>query len=166
MRPGKEPFHMAALCLCLTSTLLGCSSDRRESFYPSLADADKDGAITRGWVPGDILPASSRTIHVVGELSPSKEWCTFEFLPIDSQSLLKNLKTADALPPPVKHIRSPHVSWWPSVLEGDLDAEKIHKAGFQLFVVERPAIAVDMGIYVFALDWSKGHGFFYWTYKY
>lgn len=144
---------------------LGCSGDRRESFYPSLADADKDGAITRGWVPDDILPASSRTIHVVGELSPSKEWCAFEFLPTDSQRFLKNLKSVDALPSPVKHIRSPHVSWWPSVLEGNLDAEKIHKAGFQLFVVERPANSVDMGIYLFAPDWSKGHGFFYWTYK-
>jgi hypothetical protein len=165
MKPGRAPFHLAALCLCPTSVLLGCSGNRRESFYPSLADADKDGAITRGWVPDDILPASSRTIHVVGELSPSKEWCAFEFLPTDSQRVLKNLKSVDALPPPVKHIRSPHVSWWPSVLEGNLDAEKIHKAGFQLFVVERPANSVDMGIYLFALDWSKGHGFFYWTYK-
>jgi hypothetical protein len=165
MKPGRAPFYMAALCLCLTSVLLGCNGDRRESFYPSLADADRDGAITRGWVPDDILPASSRKIHVVGELSPSKEWCAFEFLPNDSQSLLKNLKSVDALPPPVKYIRSPHVSWWPSVLEGHLDAERIHKAGFQLFVVERPANSVDMGIYVFALDWSKAHGFFYWTYK-
>jgi hypothetical protein len=58
------------------------------------------------------------------------------------------------------------VSWWPAVLKGNLDVEKIHKAGFQLFVVERPANpSVDMGIYLFALDWSKGHGFFYWTYK-
>lgn len=144
--------------------VLGCG-DRHESFYPSLADADKDGAITRGWVPDDILPASSRTIHVVGELSPSKEWCAFEFLPADSQPLVKNLKSVEALPPPVKHMRSPHASWWPSALEGNLDVEKIHKAGFQLFMVERPANSVDMGIYLFALDWSKGHGFFYRTYK-
>ena len=165
MKPSKASLHLAALYLCLTAVLLGCSGDRRESFYPSLADADKDGAITRGWVPDDILPASSRTIHVVGELSPSKEWCAFEFLPTDSQSLLKNLKSVDALPPPVKHIRSPHVSWWPSVLAGNLDVEKIHKAGFQLSIVERPANSVDMGIYLFVLDWSNGRGFFYWTYK-
>jgi hypothetical protein len=115
--------------------------------------------------PDDLLPASSRTIHVVGELSPSKEWCAFEFLPTDSQNLLKNLKSLDALSPPVKYVRSPRVSWWPSVLEGNLDVEKIHNAGFQLFVVERPANSVAMGIYLFALDLSKGRGFFYWTYK-
>jgi hypothetical protein len=140
-------------------------NDRPESFYASLADVRKAEASAQSWVPDDILPASSHTIHVVGELSPSKEWCAFEFLPTDSQSLLKNLKSVDALPTAVKHIRRPHVSWWPSVLEGNLDEEKIHKAGFQLFVVERPANSVVMGIYLFALDWSKGHGFFYWTYK-
>jgi hypothetical protein len=162
----KPPFlHLATFYLCLASFLLGCGGDRQESFYPSLSDADKDGAIRRGWVPDDILPATSRSIHVVGELSPSKEWCAFEFLPTDSRSLLKNLKSVDALPPQVKHIRSPHVLWWPSVLEGNLDAEKIRKAGYQLFVIERPANSVDMGIYLFALDWSKGNGFFYWTYK-
>jgi hypothetical protein len=156
MKPPRPPFHLAAIWLCLTAVLLGCGGDRSESFYPSLADADKDGAITRGWVPDDMLPASSRTIHVVGELSPSKEWCAFEFLPSDSQSLLKNLKSVDALPPPVKHIRSPHVAWWPSVLEGNLDVEKIHKAGFRLFVVERPANSVDMGIYLLLSTGRRG----------
>jgi len=156
---------LAVVYLWLALFIYGCSGDHFESFYPSLADAEKDGAITRGWIPGDILPPSSRTIHVVGELSPSKEWCAFEFLPTGSESFLKNLKSVDALPPQVKHIRSPDMSWWPSVLEGNLDVEKIHKAGFQLFVVERPANSVDMGIYLFAVDWSKGHGFFYWTYK-
>lgn len=51
------------------------------------------------------------------------------------------------------------------MLEGNLDVQKIRSAGFQLFVVERPANSVDMGIYLFALDVSKGRGFFYWTYK-
>lgn len=110
-------------------------------------------------------PSSSRAIHLVEELSPSREWCAFEFLPTDSERLQTNLKSVDALPTTMKHIRSPHVSWWPPVLEGNLDIERIHKAGFQLFVVERPANDVNMDVYLFALDWSKGRGFFYWTYK-
>jgi len=148
----------------LVSVLVACHSERPESFYASLADVRKAEAGAQSWIPDDILPTSSRTIHVVGELSPSKE-CAFEYLPTDSQNLLKNLKSFDVLPPPVKNVRSPRVSWWPSVLEGNLDVEKIHNAGFQLFVVERPANSIDMGIYLFALDLSKGRGFFYWTYK-
>jgi len=165
MSATKTFLFASVLCSGLISVLVACHSDRHESFYTSLADVRKAEASAQSWIPDDILPASSRTIHVVGELSPSKEWCAFEFLPTDSQSLLKNLKSFDALPPSVKYVRSPRVSWWPSVLEGKLDVEKIHNAGFQLFVLERPANSVTVGIYLFALDSSKGHGFFYWTYK-
>src|SRR5438309_10634892 len=103
---GLRTTFLQALAVCIGMSsifVVGCG-ERQESFYPSLSDADKAGAITRGWVPDDILPSSSRTIHVVGELSPSREWCSFEFLPSDSQRLLQNLKTVDALPPPVKGI--------------------------------------------------------------
>jgi hypothetical protein len=91
----------------------------------------------------------------------STEWCAFEFVTTDSQNLLRNLKRVDVPPPSVSHVPSPGVSWWPSVLKGNLDAEKIHKAGFDLFVVERPATSVTTAVWLFAIDWSKGRGFFY-----
>jgi hypothetical protein len=152
---------VAVLCVGLISVLLACGGDRRESFYPSLAEADKDGAITRGWIPDDLLPGSSRTIHEVHEISPSTEWCAFEFLPTDSQRLRKNLKNVDVLPPSVKRVPSPGVPWWPAVLKGNLNVEKIHGAGFELYVVEKPDTSVTTEILLFAVDWSKGHGFFY-----
>ena len=126
MGARKKFLFASVLCSGLVSVLVACHGDRPESFYASLADARKAEASAQSWIPDDLLPASSRTIHVVGELSPSKEWCAFKFLPADSQNLLKNLKSLDALPPPVKYVRSPRVSWWPSVLEGNLDVEKIH----------------------------------------
>jgi hypothetical protein len=150
-----------AICLCLAGSLLAGCGDRQESFYPNLSDANKAGAITRGWVPENILPTSSRTIHVVGELSPSREWCSFEFLPTDSQKLSTNLKIVDALPPSVKHITSPNVSWWPSVLKGNLDVTEIRKMGFQLYIVEEPETSVTTEIFLFAIDWPRGRGFFY-----
>jgi len=146
---------------------LGCGCavcrDRYESFYPSLAEADKDGAITRGWIPDDLLPNSSRAIHEVHDLSPHTEWCAFEFAPTDSQSLRKNLKSVDALPPSIRRVPNPDVSWWPSILKGNLDREKIHREGFDLYAVERPATTVTTDILFFAIDWSKGRGFFYRT---
>jgi len=136
-------------------------SDRHEAFYPSLVDAAKDGAITRGWIPDDFLPRSSHSIHEVHDLSPSTEWCAFEFVPAASQNIFANLKRVEALPPSVKRVPSPGVSWWPPVLEGDLDFEKIHKAGFDLYFVERPATSLSNAIWFFAIDWSKEHGFFF-----
>src|SRR5271163_1579050 len=108
----------AILCAAIMAVLLGCRGDRRESSYPSLADADKDGAITRGWIP-DFLPGSSRSIHEIHEMSPSTEWCAFEFSTSDSQGLRKNLTSVDALPQAVRHVPSAGASWWPSLLVGN-----------------------------------------------
>ena len=138
-------------------------SDRYESFYPSLGEAAKDGAITRGWVPDELLPRSSRSIHEVHNLSPSTEWCAFEFTPADSQNLLSKLRHVAVLPPTLRHVPRPGVSWWPSVLVGDLDVEQIHKSGFDLYFAERPVTSVSTGRWLFAIDWKRGRGFFYFA---
>jgi hypothetical protein len=160
---SKLPVLVTIVCVGFACVSLSCSGDRNESFYSSLADADKAGAITHGWIPADLLPGSSRAIHEVHEISPSTEWCVFEFLPPDSQGIRKNLKSVDALPSSVKHVPSPGVSWWPPVLKGNLDVEKIHTAGFDLYVVVRPETSVTREILLFAIDWPKGRGFFYRT---
>ncbi len=154
----------AVLCLSLISILVGCGGDRRQYFYNTLADADRAGEITRGWIPNDLMPASSRSIHLVEELSPSREWCSFEFLPTDIQNLRKNLKSVDGLPRAVTRVPNPGAVWWPRMLQGSIHTAEIHHAGFDLYVLERPANGVDMGVYLFAINWSEGRGFFYWTY--
>lgn len=152
----------ACLVICvigLGSILLGCG-DRHDLFFPTLADAVKAGEATRGWLP-DYLPKTSRTIHLVEELSPSTEWCGFEFLPSDTQGLRENLKSVNAVPSSVRRVPSPNVSWWPDVLKGDLDANKIQSERMELYVVETPADSVSTWIDLFAIDWSEGRGFFY-----
>jgi len=136
-----------------------------ESFYPSMAEAAKDGAITLGWIPDDLLPPSARAIHEAHDLSPSTEWCAFDFDLVDSQNLRKKLKSVDVLPPSIRSVPNPHVSWWPGMLKGSLDRERIHGEGFELYVVERPANSVMTFVLLFAIDWSKGRGYFYSTYK-
>jgi hypothetical protein len=162
---SKTFLRSAVFCAFLASVLVACGGDHKEYFYNTLADADKAGEITRGWIPDDLMPGSSRAIHLVEELSPSREWCAFEFLSTDSQRLRMNLKSVDALAPSVRRVPIPDVSWWPAVLERNLDVGKIHRAGFDLYVNERPANSVETGIYLFAVDLSNGRGFFYWTYE-
>ncbi len=162
---SKRFVRRAVMYLSLTSMLAACGGDRKEYFYNTLADADKAGEITRGWLPDDLIPSSSRDIRLVEELSPSHEWCSFNFLSGDSQNLRKNLKSVDGLPRAVRHVPRPHVSWWPEMLKGSIKPGEIHHAGFELYVVERPANDVEMGIYLFAVNWREGRGFFYWTYE-
>jgi len=152
---------LLVLCVGLTAILVAGCGDRRDSLYPSLADAIKSGEITRGWIP-DFLPGSSGTIHIIYAPESPRTYCGFEFSPDDSQRLKENLTGIDALPPSVRHVRSPGESWWPAVLKGSLDVEKIKMAGFKLYKVEEPAPAGST-ILLFAIDWTKGRGFFYRT---
>ena len=161
LRP-KAPLLVAVLCVGLACVLVACHSDRRESSYLSLADAKKDGAIDRGWIP-DFLPESSRAIHEVHDMSPSTTWCAFEFLPSDSQGLRKSLKSVDVPTPSVRRVPNPGMSWWPAVLQGNLDVGKIHGVGFELYTVVAPDTPSSTEDLLFAIDWQKGHGFFYRT---
>jgi hypothetical protein len=143
--------------------LLGCHDDRHESFYPALADAQKDGATDRGWVPDDLLPGSVHSIHEVHDLSPSVEWCAFEFASEDSKKLRSGLKAINTLPGPLHRVPNPHVKWWPTVLTGKLDMGAVQGRGFELFTVERVETSISKDIYLFAIDWQRERGYFYVT---
>jgi hypothetical protein len=164
MTSSKALRLLCVFCVGLAAVVVAGCGDRRESFYPALTDADKDGAISRGWIADDLLPSHSRAIHEVHEISPSTEWCAFEFPPTDSEGLRKSLKRVDVLPPSVRRVPNPRVSWWPAVLKGNLDVEEIHRAGFELYVIEKPATSVT-DILLFAVDWPKGRAFFYRTHE-
>jgi hypothetical protein len=165
MTSSKTPLLLPMICAGLSSILVVACSDRHESFYPALADAGKDGAITRGWIPDDLLPDSSHAIREIHDLSPSKEWCSFEFTPAKWQSPSKAFKTVDALPPQLTHIPSPGTSWWPDVLRGHIYMDKIRKEGLKIYVVERPATSVTTEVFLFAINHAKGQGFFFSTNK-
>jgi hypothetical protein len=160
--PSKPLLLMSILCVTLACILVEGCDDNRDLFYSAFADAVKAGEINRGWIP-DYLPKTSRAIHLNEQDSPSKEWCGFEFLPTDSQSLREHLKSVDALPPSVRRVPSPGGSWWPPMLNGNLNAQKIHKEGFELYVVETSADSVSTWVDLFAINWSEGRGFFYGT---
>ena len=152
--------RVVGLVVLLTYVLTTCHDTRSEWFYPSLADAEKDGAIDRHWLP-DFLPGSSHTIRVVGDLSPARTWCAFEFQPSDTDRLLKNAKKVDVLDPSVSSVPDPDEKWWPAILKGNLDVGKIQKAGFRLYTVETPETSVTTTIWLLAIDVSNGRGFFF-----
>jgi hypothetical protein len=148
------------LLASLSYILTGCHDTRREWFYGSFADAKRDGAFDRYWLP-NFLPDSANRIHVVGDLSPSRTWCSFDFKPSDSDRLLKNAKKVDVLDSSLRSIPDPEEQWWPSALEGNLDLGKIQKAGFQLYTIETPETSVTNTIWLIAVDLPNSHGFLF-----
>jgi hypothetical protein len=155
----RAPVVVALLCT-LIFVLFACSGEHPESFYPSLSDADRDGAMTRGWIP-DFLPESSTGIHEVHNIEGGKTWCAFEFSPGDSERLRHHLRSAEVLPASLKYIRNPSVSWWPPLLIGNVEADRVRRAGFDLYMVTSPDTRSNTETMLFAIDWSKGRGFFY-----
>lgn len=147
---------MIMLCVASSALFQACR-ESRESLYPSLADAVKSGEVSRGWLPG-FLPSSSRAIHLVYNPSSPRTWCAFEFSPDDSQHFRENLRSADTLPPGVRRIGTPGVSWWPDFLKGDVDVGTLRNHGFVPYIVVEPDIGSSTQVVFFAIDWEKGRG--------
>jgi hypothetical protein len=154
-----KPVPIAICCLALMAVLAGCRHDQ-QSFYASRADAEKKGEFDRGWLPG-FLPKSSHNINLTYDLSPSREWCGFEFNRTDAETLLSSVKPANPLALPIARIPTPRVPWWPKALEGNLNVQAIQRAGFELYSVTKPVSQAQNETLVFAIDRSNGRGYFY-----
>jgi hypothetical protein len=152
---------ISVLCFASFALLQGCR-ERHEYFYSSLADAAKSGEITRGWMP-DFMPVSSRAIHIAYDPSSPRTWCVFEFSPDDSQRLRKNLRSVTSLPPSLKQIANPRLSWWPSLLKGNLDVTTIYGRGFAPYIITERDVGANTLEVLFVIDWAKGRGYFYRT---
>lgn len=137
----------------------GCGHDH-STFHPSLADAEKAGEITRGWIP-DFLPKSSRAIRQVYDLSPSTESCEFDFAPAGSESLRDNPKEVQTLPTPVAHLPNPHVSWWPSATCRKYQREQNSRLGTAAICSGDAGNFITTETWLFAIDSQKGRAFFY-----
>jgi hypothetical protein len=116
------------------SRLAESLSDRYESFYSD--EAEKDGAITRGWIADDLLPKqfwSFTIFRLYGNGVPSSLRLTTR------KGFARVLKALMYCPLAVRRVRNSNVSWWPSILKGNLDIAKIRSDGFDVDEVERPA---------------------------
>ena len=149
------------ICCCVAVLLAGCKRHDNEVSYPTLKDAERDGAITRRWIP-EYLPASTRNIQEALDLSPSTLWLSFEFDPHDSDVLRSKLQTeADKAPSSLTYVPNPGVRWWPRVLVGTLDATEIKNASLIVYAFTEPWTLAMAGKCVYFVDWQHGRGYLF-----
>jgi hypothetical protein len=148
----------------LTIALAGCESKQPEAAYDSIAAAKNAGGMDRGWLP-EYLPTSSYDIHEVHRVSSPTGWCSFRFNMAGAESFRDTLQASRKQAPTVFHIESPGTTWWPPMLEGEIDFKKVHDAAYDLYQVETPERSAmnRTFVYLFAVDWVKGQAFFYQT---
>ncbi len=116
MLDGRERFPVnwtALQSVLLVAALSGGCSDEYESRYASKAEAVRDGAIARGWIP-DILPADALDIREVHNIDTNRTWCCFTS-PGGVEQVRKRLQEVGAKQdagPRSPEGRSP--AWWPA----------------------------------------------------
>jgi len=133
----------------LVATVLLCSCNEMfESRYANKAEADRDGAISRGWIPS-WLPASATDIREIHDIDTNETWLKFAAMEAD---LLALATQCSAIPGAPKRLPPQIRSWWP----GDLSDDRARPVDAYQFL----ACHADHGGYL-AID-RKNARAYYW----
>jgi hypothetical protein len=144
-------------CLLLIAAMItgGCSGiDAQTNSFATLSEARQAGAIANGWIPDGLPPGAHdiREGHVPGT---SQRWGIIDF-PQSEDAVLRALLQPEEIRIDGERCAVPaRVEWWPVILRGPLDAERI--ASTQLRVYR-----AKTGNLIFAINWNQGRAYF-WT---
>jgi len=122
--------------------------------YATLDEAKKAGAVERGWVP-DGLPPGTTEIRDAHDLDSNRHWGLFLF-PLSEGDALRGLLQSEEATLAGRSIDIPgRVEWWPVLLRGALDEEKIKSTGLRAYRSVR-------GDRLFLVNWLQGRAY-YWA---
>jgi hypothetical protein len=147
-------FRCALLVLFLIGVVACSDLEVVTETYATLEEAKKTGAIERGWVP-DGLPPGTTDLRDAHDLDSNRQWGLFMF-PQAEGDVLRQLLQPDEVSLTGRTIDIPgRVEWWPVLLRGSLDDEKIKSTGLRAYRSVR-------GDRLFLVNWQQGRAY-YWT---
>lgn len=142
------------LVLLALPGLAGCGRTVHTATYATLAEARAAGAIERGWIPA-IVPADAYELRAAYAIDRDDRWGLFNFRPAQADTLRAVLHPEEVpLAGTVMDI-PPRIEWWPVLLRGRLDAERVQTTGLR-------AYRARSGRLVFAVNWDQGRAY-YWS---
>ena len=148
----KARLVIAVLGLTLVTACFGPSV--HTATFATVAEARAAGAIDRGWVPST-LPENVYELRAAYAIDGEERWGLFNFRPTDAGALRAILQRDEVpLAGTVMDIPA-RIEWWPVLLRGRLDAERIQTTGLR-------AYHAKSGSLVFAVNWNQGRAY-YWT---
>ena len=147
-RPAMVAFAaLAAVSACRDLDVVTAS-------YATLADARQSGAVERGWIP-EGLPEGAYELREAHDLDSNRRWGLFSF-PAEERAALQALLRPDETS--LEGVRCdipPRIEWWPVILRGELDAERIRVTGLRAYRAAR-------GDLLFLVQWNQGRAY-YWN---
>lgn len=149
-----EKAFLAGVCLA-SLVLSGCAGPAvHTASYATLAEARTAGAIDKGWVPAD-LPEGAYELRAAYAIDGWERWGLFNFRPADAGALRSVLASEEITLAGTRMEIPGRIEWWPVILRGDLDAERIAATGLR-------AYHARAGGRIFGVNWDQGRAY-YWT---
>lgn len=133
----------------------GCrAADVVTASYATLAEARTAGAIARGRMP-EGLPPGSVEMREAFNANTNERWGLFDFPPGEA-SQLKNLLDPDEASFQGLSVDIPRrIEWWPVLLRGRLDGERIQTTGLRAYRSRDRR-------WLFLVNWNQGRAY-YWS---
>lgn len=135
--------------------LTACSDSAvHTAMFATVDEARASGAIDKGWMPRD-LPQEAYELRAAYALDGSRRWGLFNFPPEHADGLRSRLQPEEvSLAGTVMDVPG-RIEWWPVILRGQLDAERIQATGLRAYRSRDASL-------VFAVNWSQGRAY-YWS---
>jgi hypothetical protein len=146
----------ALLAIGAALVFVPACSDARvvTSAYATRTEAEKEGAITGGWVPAS-LPTGAYELRAAHDPRTGQKWGLFNFHAEDADALRQMLQPGDAALGSVTCDIPARIEWWPRILRGTIDLEQATAAGLK-------AHRAKAGGLVMFVNWAQGRGY-YWS---
>jgi hypothetical protein len=146
---------LGAISVSAACALASCSDlDVVTHTYATMAEAKAAGAPADGWLPA-FVPAGAHDIREAHDQGGTRRrWGLFNFAAADDAALRAQLGpevgfAGTAVDAP------PRIEWWPVLLRGPLDDERVTATGLRGYRVEGDDL-------VAAVNWSQRRAY-YWT---
>ena len=121
--------------------------------YGTLAEAQRAGAVERGWLPKG-LPPGTRELRVAHDLDSNRRWGLFDF-PQEEGEALRGLVGPELSFDGLTCTPPRRIEWWPMLLRNQLDAARIQATGLRGYTVKDSDL-------ILAINWAQGRAY-YWT---
>jgi hypothetical protein len=133
----------------------GCSDvEVVTASYSTMAEARQAGAVDRGWLPAQ-LPSGAHDIREAHDLDSNRRWGLFSFTEADTEALREQLEPSEASLAGVTCSIPARIEWWPVILRGNLDHERIQSTGLKAY----RARAAE---FMFVVNWNQRRAY-YWS---
>jgi hypothetical protein len=132
----------------------GCAGVNSQAYsFATLEEARQAGAMAQGWVP-EGLPAGSHDLRVAQVPGTSQHWGIVNFPAAEDGPLRALLQPQEVLLTGQHCDMPPRFEWWPMVLRGRLDGERLAATGLRGY-------RARTGNRLFAVNWKQGRAY-YW----